>query len=90
MLLEEFLKPLKISQTVFAKRIGVSYPRLSEIIHGRRAVTTDTALRLSKVTGTSPEFWLNLQLMVELYDAQHSPEAKKIAKLKPLSEHAHT
>ena len=89
MLLEEFLKPLKISQTDFAKRIGVSYPRLSQIIHGHRGVTPDTALRLSKVTGTTPGFWLNLQQMVDLYDAIHSPAAKKIDKLKPIKELVH-
>jgi addiction module HigA family antidote len=49
MLLEDFLKPLNISQTDFARRISVSYPRLSELIHGKRGVTPDTALRLAQV-----------------------------------------
>jgi len=49
MLLEEFLKPLNISQTDFAQRLGVSYPRLNELIHGKRGVTPDTALRLAQV-----------------------------------------
>ncbi|HTO29058.1 MAG TPA: HigA family addiction module antitoxin, partial [Devosia sp.] len=51
MLLEEFLKPLGISQSAFAVCLGVSFPRLNEIIHAKRAVTPDTALRLAQVTG---------------------------------------
>ncbi len=83
-LLEEFLVPLNITQADFAKRIGVSYPRLNEIIRGHRGVTPDTALRFAKATGVSAEFWLNLQRMVDLYDAMHSPKAKEIAKISPL------
>lgn len=56
MLLEEFLKPLGISQSAFAIRLGVSFPRLNEIIRGKRAVTPDTALRLAQVTGMSADF----------------------------------
>lgn len=85
MLIEEFLKPLNITQTDFAKRIKTSYPRLSEIIHGKRGVTPDTALRLARATGMTPAFWLNLQLMIDLYDAQHSPHAKEIATIEPIS-----
>ncbi len=53
MLLEEFLKPLNITQTEFGHKLGVSYPRLNEIIKKRRSVTPDTALRLSRVLGMS-------------------------------------
>ena len=84
MLLEEFLKPLGVTQTAFAFRLGVSYPRLNEIIKGHRAVTTDTALRLEKVLGMSAEFWLNLQQSWNLWQALHSPAAEEIAKLEPL------
>ena len=60
MLLEEFLKPLAISQSAFAIRLGVSFPRLNEIVRGKRSVTPDTALRLARVTGMSADFWLGL------------------------------
>jgi addiction module HigA family antidote len=81
MLLEEFLKPLGISQNEFARRIGVSFPRLNEIINGKRGVTVDTALRLSQVLGTAPGFWLNMQQDWDLWHALRSAGAKKIAKL---------
>src|SRR5437016_11424060 len=61
MLLEEFLKPLGISQSAFAIRLGVSFPRLNEIVRRKRGVTPDTALRLAQVTGMSADFWLGLQ-----------------------------
>ena len=60
-LMEEFLKPLKISQYRVAVDIGVSPRRINEIVHGLRAVTADTALRLGKYFSVSPQFWLNLQ-----------------------------
>lgn len=58
---EEFLKPLEISQYRLAKDIGVPPIRINEIVHGKRIITADTALRLSKYFQTTPEFWLNLQ-----------------------------
>src|SRR5262245_57804704 len=58
MLLEEFIKPLGITQSALAARLGVSFPRLNDVIHGRRAVTPDTALRLARVVGMSADFWL--------------------------------
>jgi len=84
MLLEEFLKPLGISQSAFAIRLGVSFPRLNEIIRGKRAVTPDTALRLAQVTGMSADFWLGLQSDWDLWHALRSDDAKQIAKLTPL------
>ena len=60
-LAEEFLIPLGISSAALAARIGVPANRVSEIVAGRRAVTGDTALRLSEAFGTSAEFWMNLQ-----------------------------
>ena len=84
MLKEEFLGPLGVSQSDFAKRLGVSFPRLNDLIHGRRGVTTDTALRLARVLGTSPELWLNLQLAWDLWHAARGAEGKAIAKLAPL------
>ena len=65
-LLEEFLKPLGISQYRLAKAIGVPPRRINEIVHGDRAVTADTALRLSRYFSTSERFWLNLQAQCDL------------------------
>jgi len=85
MLLEEFLKPLGISQSAFARQLDVSFPRLNEIINGKRSVTTDTALRLARVTGMSAEFWLGLQQDWHLWHALRSEEADEISKLEPLA-----
>jgi addiction module HigA family antidote len=60
-LLEEFLEPLGISQYRLAKDISVPPRRINEIVHGARAITADTALRLARYFGTSERFWLNLQ-----------------------------
>ena len=84
MLLEEFLKPLGISQSAFAIRLGVSFPRLNEIVRAKRGVTPDTALRLARVTGMSADFWLGLQSDWDLWHALRSSHARKIAKLTPL------
>lgn len=85
MLLEEFIKPLKITQTELAQKLGVSYPRLNEIVKGRRSVTPDTALRLSHVLGMSADFWLGLQQDWDLWHAMKGPKAKEIKRLKPIS-----
>jgi addiction module HigA family antidote len=60
-LLEEFMLPLKLSQTRIGRDLGVSPRRINEIVHGKRSITADTALRLSRYFGTSAEFWLGLQ-----------------------------
>lgn len=60
-LLEEFLKPLEISQYRLAKDINVSPRRINEIVHGKRSISADTALRLARYFGTTDRFWLNLQ-----------------------------
>ena len=85
MLLEEFLKPLEMSQTALAERIHVSYPRINEIINGRRGVTPDTALRLSRLFGTSPELWLNGQRNWDLWHALHSAVADELEAIEPVS-----
>jgi addiction module HigA family antidote len=84
MLLEEFLKPLGITQSAFAARLGVSFPRLNEIIHGKRSVTPDTALRLAQVTGMSADFWLGLQQDWDLWHALRSDKSAEITQLEPL------
>jgi antitoxin HigA-1 len=65
-LLEEFLKPMGISQYRLAKDISVPPRRINEIIHGERAITPDTALRLSRFFGLSERFWINLQTRYDL------------------------
>ena len=65
-LLEDFLNPLDLSQYRLAKSVSVSPRRINEIVHGKRAVTADTALRLSRFFGTSDRFWLNLQTRFDL------------------------
>jgi addiction module HigA family antidote len=84
MLLEEFLKPLGITQSAFAIQLGISFPRLNEVINAKRSVTTDTALRLARVTGMSADFWLGLQQDWDLWHALMSESAKEIAQLEPL------
>ncbi len=65
-LLEEYLNPLGISQNKLALHMRVPAQRISEIIKGKRAITADTAVRLAKVIGTTPEFWLSLQMDYDL------------------------
>ena len=84
MLFEEFLKPLKVSRSAFAKRVGVSSPRLREIIRGKRSITPETALRLAQVVGMSADFWLGLQQDWDLWHAARSDKAEEIARLEPL------
>ena len=66
LLLEEYLKPLGISQYRLAKEISVPPRRINEIVHGKRSITADTALRLARYFGTSERFWLNLQTHYDL------------------------
>ena len=75
MLLEEFLKPMGITQRELARAIHVPYQRINEIVNGRRGMTSSTALRLATYFGMSPDFWMNLQLRWDLYFAQQA-EAK--------------
>ena len=65
-LLEEFLEPLNLSQYRLAKDISVPPRRINEIVHGKRGITADTALRLARYFGTSERFWLNLQIRHDL------------------------
>ncbi len=65
-LMEEFLEPMGISQYRLAKDISVPPRRINEIVHGKRSITADTALRLGRFFGISPQFWLNLQTRYDL------------------------
>jgi len=81
--LEDFLIPLGITQKHAAERLRISYPRMNEIVKGKRSVTPDTALRLARFTGTEPEFWLNLQQAVDLWEAIHSDQASELKEIEP-------
>ncbi len=76
---QEFLLPLKISQYRLAKDISVSARRINEIVHGTRAITSDTALRFERYFGTTALFWLNLQTKYEL-EIESEKSSKKIKK----------
>ena len=83
MLLEEFLKPMGISQRELANRIYVPYQRVNELVNGRRGITPSTALRLGRVFGNSPSFWLNLQLRWDLFRAQNA-ESEELKRIRPV------
>jgi addiction module HigA family antidote len=83
--LEDFLVPLGLTQKEAARRLKVSYPRMNEIINGKRTVTPETALRFAKLTGTEAEFWLNLQQAVDLWDALRSDQAADVEEIEPVT-----
>lgn len=67
---QDYLEPNSITQEVFADAIGMSRYSVNQLVNGRRSVTAETALRIAKATGTDPEYWLNLQRSVDLYEAR--------------------
>jgi len=77
MLAEEFMKPLRLTQTALAKSMGVERRLVNELCKGRRAVTVDTALMLARVFGNTPEFWLNVQRRADLWEALNTPDRRK-------------
>jgi addiction module HigA family antidote len=83
-LLEEFLKPMEISQTRLANAIDVPPRRINEIVLGKRGITADTALRLARVFGTSVQFWMCLQDEYELREAQKEI-ADQLKQMQPLA-----
>ena len=96
-LLEEFMKPLGISQNRLGRELGVPIGRVHEIVHGQRAITVDTALRLARFFGTTPEFWMNLQIRFDLEMAKRDPSSmesiiplqeasERVSRRKPRSE----
>ena len=83
MLLEEFLKPMGLTQQALADAIHVPFQRVNEIVNGRRGVTPSTALRFARFFGTSPAFWMNAQLCWDLYHAQQD-EKEDLEAIRPL------
>lgn len=82
---EEFIEPLEITQYRVAKATGVPPRRINEIVHGKRAISADTALRLAKFFGTTPEFWLNLQARFDLEKARDKSGDEIEADIVPLA-----
>lgn len=83
-LFEEFLDPLGVSQKDLAEGIHVPYQRVNELVNGKRGITPSTALRLARFLGTTPGFWMNLQLRWDLYHAelQEESELRRIRRMR--------
>ena len=77
-LLEEFLKPLRISQASLARSTGISRNRISALVRSKEHITANDALRLSRFFGTTPEFWLHMMCQYELVEASHDPGLAEI------------
>ncbi len=84
-LLDEFLVPMGITQSALAEALSIPFQRVNQIVKDRRAITPDTALRLSRYFGTSPDLWLNMQLVLDLYDAMRGKTAADIRRIKPVA-----
>jgi len=82
-LMEEFLEPLAVSQNRLAVAIGVPPRRINEIVHGKRRITADTALRLARYFGTTDRFWLNLQTRYDL-EIERDHLGTSLDEIKPL------
>ena len=84
-MIEEFMKPMGLTQAVLAEAMGVQRSQVNELCNDRRNVTAATALILARVFGTSPDFWLNLQRRNDLWDALHDPDKRRrIDRARPL------
>jgi addiction module HigA family antidote len=85
-LIEEFMKPMGLTQGALAEAMGVQRKHVNELCNDRRAVTAPTALILARVFGNSPDFWLNAQRRGDLWAAMRSPrERERIARARPLT-----
>jgi len=85
-LVEEFMEPMGLIQASLAEAMGVQRKHVNELCNGRRTVTAATALILARVFGNSPDFWLNTQRRMDLWDAMNSPkERERIERAKPLA-----
>src|SRR5215510_11266758 len=84
-LIEEFMRPMGLTQAALAEAMGVARKHVNELCNGRRSVTAPTALILARVFGNSPEFWLNVQRRSDLWEAMNSPrERERIKRARPL------
>jgi antitoxin HigA-1 len=87
-LLEEFMKPMNISQYKLAKELHVGAIRISEIIHGKRSITADTAIRLGRYFKMEAKFWMNLQISYDLEKAMMESHAEIYRKVRPFKKNA--
>jgi addiction module HigA family antidote len=88
-LVEEFMKPMSLTQAALAEAMGVQRKHVNEMCNDRRSVTAATALILARVFGNSPDFWLNVQRRSDLWGAMHSPAQRlRIERAKPLKDAA--
>jgi len=85
-LLEEFLRPMGVSQYRLSKDIGVPPRRINEIVHGRRSISADTALRLGRYFGTSERFWMNLQSHFDLEVEKDKLGRRLVDEVRPMAE----
>ncbi len=83
---KEFLEPLNMTQTALAQKLDVAYPRINEIINGKRNITPETALMLGRVFEVSAEFWLDLQMKYDLYQTLQGPKAQKIKNIESVAQ----
>lgn len=79
----EYLEDTGVTQSELARRIGVPFQRINDVVHGRRAVTASTALRLARFFGTTPEFWMNAQLAWDLYETARR-ERRALERIEPV------
>src|SRR5690348_13200710 len=85
-LVEEFMKPLGLTQGALAEAMGVSRKQVNELCNNRRTVTAATALILARVFDNTPDFWLNVQRRSDLWDAMHSPKVReRVERARPLT-----
>ncbi len=82
---QDFVDPLGLTQDALAQALEVHRTTVNEILNGRRAITSEMALKLGHAFSTTPQYWLNLQMAVDLYDAMHSDAARAIEHLKVLA-----
>jgi antitoxin HigA-1 len=88
-LVEEFMRPMAVTQVALAKAMGVQRKHVNELCNDRRTITAATALILARVFGNSPDFWLNVQQRTDLWEAMNSPrERQRIGRAKPLGKAA--
>jgi antitoxin HigA-1 len=86
MLREEFMKPLGLTQAELAARLGMPRVAVNAIINGKRSITPGTAMRLARAFGTTPEFWINGQIALDLYRAEHdAAQIRAVAKITPIT-----
>ena len=88
MLLEEFLKPMGITQRELSDSINVPYQRVNELVNQKRGITPSTALRLAKYFDVSEDFWLNIQLRWDLFKAR-SKETRELERIRPYKSRHH-